>query len=161
MLMSKNENTDQQVWESIVFFLGATAQLGPGPPHFWGFQMTHNDTTQSVGLLWTDDRQATLTKDKYPCFRQDFFIFPGTLYFIRPCFFFLVVLLFVFCLYIQHKTQTSVPPSGFFFLFVVYPHFFVLTVLAFAFCPHSTTHTTQTSMPPAGFESAITAHNRP
>jgi hypothetical protein len=29
---------------------------GPGPPHSRGFYITHKDTPQSVGLLWTSDQ---------------------------------------------------------------------------------------------------------
>jgi hypothetical protein len=44
------------------FFLsGTTAQRGPGPPHSWGFCITHSDTSQSVGLLWTKDRPVAET----------------------------------------------------------------------------------------------------
>ena len=35
------------------------------------------------------------------------------LYFIRTCLFVLFVLHFAFCLYLQHTTQTSMPPGGF------------------------------------------------
>jgi hypothetical protein len=53
---------------------------GTGPPHSWGFQITHNDAPHSVGLLWTSDQLAaetstwqhtTLTADKHPCPRWD------------------------------------------------------------------------------------------
>ena len=37
---------------------GAAAQRGPGPPHSWGSYITHNDTSQSVGLLSTRDRSV-------------------------------------------------------------------------------------------------------
>ena len=40
----------------FVYVSGATAQRGPGPPHVQGFYITHNDTPQPVGLLWTGDR---------------------------------------------------------------------------------------------------------
>jgi hypothetical protein len=40
---------------SAFVFCGAAAQRGPWPPYFWGFLITHNDTPQSVGLLWTSD----------------------------------------------------------------------------------------------------------
>ena len=65
----------------VVFvFCGAAAQRGPWPPHFWGFLITHNDASQSVGLLWTRDQlvaetstwhHITLTTDKHPCPRWD------------------------------------------------------------------------------------------
>ena len=35
-----------------VFVSELTARCGPGPPDYWGFQITHNCTSQSVGLLW-------------------------------------------------------------------------------------------------------------
>jgi len=38
------------------FFCGADAQRGPWPPHSRGFQITHDDAPQSVGLLWTGDQ---------------------------------------------------------------------------------------------------------
>jgi len=47
-----------------------------GPPHAWGFWITHNDAPKSVGLLWTSDQlvaetstwqHTTLTIDKHPC----------------------------------------------------------------------------------------------
>jgi hypothetical protein len=49
---------------SIFFFLylsGATARRGPWPPHSPALQITHNDTLQSVGLLWTGDRSVAET----------------------------------------------------------------------------------------------------
>jgi len=39
-----------------LFVLGATAPIGPGTPHSRGFFITHNDASQSVGLLWTSDQ---------------------------------------------------------------------------------------------------------
>ena len=69
-----------------LFVFGATAPpppSGAGPPHSRGFQITHNDVPQSVGLLWTSDQlvaetstwqHATLTTDKHPCSRWDFFL---------------------------------------------------------------------------------------
>ena len=44
-----------------IFFIGAAAQRGPWPPHFWGFLITHNDAPQSVGLLWTSDQLVAET----------------------------------------------------------------------------------------------------
>ena len=35
---------------------GATAPSGPWPPQSRGFEITHNDAPQSVGLLWTSDQ---------------------------------------------------------------------------------------------------------
>jgi hypothetical protein len=40
---------------------GATAQRGPGPPYSSSFCITHSDTPQSVGLLWTSDRPVAKT----------------------------------------------------------------------------------------------------
>jgi len=34
------------VLKYIVFFCGAATQFGPGPPHSWGFWITHNDAPQ-------------------------------------------------------------------------------------------------------------------
>jgi len=57
------------------FFCGAEAQLGPWPPHSWGFLITHNNASRSVGLLRTGDQLVaetstwqgtTLTTDKLP-----------------------------------------------------------------------------------------------
>ena len=64
----------------MFFSCGATAQRRPGPPPPWGFEITHYDTSQSVGLLWTSDRpfaktatlqHTTLTTDWHPCSRRD------------------------------------------------------------------------------------------
>jgi hypothetical protein len=61
-----------------VFLFGAWAPCGPGPPHSWGFYITHNDTPQSVGLFWTCDQPVTenstwqnitITTDRHPCLR--------------------------------------------------------------------------------------------
>ena len=49
---------------------------GPWTPHSWGFSITHNDASQSVGLLWTRDQRVvetstwqhtTHTTDRHPC----------------------------------------------------------------------------------------------
>ena len=66
----------------IYFFppCGTAAQRGPWPPHSWGFYITHNDASQSVGLLWTRHQRVaetstwqltTLTTDRHPCPRWD------------------------------------------------------------------------------------------
>ena len=54
---------------------GATAQRGPGPPYSSSFCITHSDTPQSVGLLWTSYRpvaetfkHTTLTEDRHSLF---------------------------------------------------------------------------------------------
>jgi hypothetical protein len=50
------------VCHCIIFFsCGATAQRGPGPPPSWGFEITHNDTPQWVGLLWARDQPVAET----------------------------------------------------------------------------------------------------
>jgi len=58
-----------------LFIFGATAPIGPGPLHLRGFQITHNDVPQSVGLLWTSDQlvaeastwqHTTFTTDRNP-----------------------------------------------------------------------------------------------
>ena len=63
-----------------IFFYGAATQRGSWPPHSWGFKITHNDASKSVGVLWTSDQlvaetstwqHTTLTTDKYPCTRWD------------------------------------------------------------------------------------------
>ena len=55
--------------------------------------------------VWTDTGSLTST--------QFFFVFSCTLYFIRTCFFVLIVLHFAFCLYLQHTAQTSMLPVAF------------------------------------------------
>jgi len=56
--------------------LFATVPSWPGPPQSQNFYITHNDTPQSVGLLWTSDQlvaqtsiwqHTTLTADIHPC----------------------------------------------------------------------------------------------
>jgi hypothetical protein len=54
-------------------------------------------------------------KRKKICARAEmffFFAFSCTLYFIRTCVFFLTIPHFAFYLYLQHTTQTSMPPGG-------------------------------------------------
>ena len=46
---------------SVSFFCGAATQRGSWPLHSWGFQITHNDAPQSVGLLWTSDQLVAET----------------------------------------------------------------------------------------------------
>ena len=65
----------------ISFPYGAPAQRGPWPPYYlWGSNISHNDASQLVGLLWTSDQlvaetstwqHTTLTTDKHPCPRRD------------------------------------------------------------------------------------------
>jgi hypothetical protein len=45
----------------LVLFFGTKAPSGPGLPHSRGFYITHNDTPQLVGLLWTSDQLVTET----------------------------------------------------------------------------------------------------
>jgi hypothetical protein len=56
----------------VSLFLAREPPIGPGPPHSRGFYITHTDTPQSVGLLWTSDQlvaenstwqHSTLTTD--------------------------------------------------------------------------------------------------
>jgi len=44
-----------------LFVFGATAPSWPRHPHSLGFYITHNDTLQSVGLLWTSDQPVAET----------------------------------------------------------------------------------------------------
>ena len=62
------------------FLFSTTAHSGPWPPYSRGFEITHNDAPQSVGLLWTSDQlvtetytwqHTTITTDKLPCPRWD------------------------------------------------------------------------------------------
>jgi hypothetical protein len=54
---SRKITLQSPVNNALVFFGGgATAPSGPRPPHSRGFQVTHNDAPQSVGLLWTSDQ---------------------------------------------------------------------------------------------------------
>jgi hypothetical protein len=63
----------------LLIFSGSAAQRGLWPPRSRGFLITHNDATQSVGLIWTNDQlvaetsteQHTHTTDKHPCPRWD------------------------------------------------------------------------------------------
>ena len=40
----------------LLFHCLSQPTCGFYPPHSWGFEITHSDMTQSVGLLWTNDR---------------------------------------------------------------------------------------------------------
>ena len=69
-----------RMYPFIFFSFCAKAPSGPGPPHSWCFWITHNDTTQSVELLWTSDQlvaetstwqNTTLTTDRNPRLRWD------------------------------------------------------------------------------------------
>ena len=66
---------------SVCFFVsGATAPTGLGSPNSQGFYITHNDTPQSVGPLWTSDQfvadtytwqHTIITTNRHPCLRWD------------------------------------------------------------------------------------------
>jgi len=58
-----------------LFVFSATVPSGLGPPRSRGFQITHNEAPQSLGLLWTSDQlvaepstwqHITLTTDRHP-----------------------------------------------------------------------------------------------
>ena len=66
----KAEKSKHQVWlckinsntRFVCLFLARQPPpSGPVPPHSRGFQMKHNDTPQSVGLLWTSDQLVAET----------------------------------------------------------------------------------------------------
>ena len=73
--------TRHVVFPSIFFLWRLQPNRGLWPPHSWGFfEIAHNDTPQSVGLLCTSDQpvaetstwqHTTLTTDKLPCPRRD------------------------------------------------------------------------------------------
>jgi len=44
-----------------LFVFGATAPSEPGPPYSRGFWITHNDASQSAGLLLTSDQLVAET----------------------------------------------------------------------------------------------------
>jgi hypothetical protein len=48
-------------WMFIIIFSGSAAQRGLWPPRPRGFLISHNDVSQSVGLLWTSDHAETST----------------------------------------------------------------------------------------------------
>jgi hypothetical protein len=93
---------------------------------------SHSDTPHSVGLLWTSEQpvaetstwqHTTLTRDRHPCPRRDFFftvpLFPFdpfcTFKSFRPSLCHLCSLL---VLIQKNTTQTSMPPGGIFFFFL-------------------------------------------
>jgi hypothetical protein len=90
----------------ILFIIsGSAAQRGLWPPRSRGFVITHNDATQSVGLLWTSVQlvvetstwHTTHTTDEHPCPRWDFFFCPIL---------FVSCILFVwYCSGIRRKTE--------------------------------------------------------
>jgi hypothetical protein len=76
-------NTYWAIPASFFYIFLSMAQqplVGPGSPHYRGFTITHSDTPQSVGLLWTRDQSdaetstwqhTTLTRDRHSCPRRD------------------------------------------------------------------------------------------
>ena len=56
---AQRQAADKHLFCSFVF--GGTATSGPGPPHSRGSWITHNDASQSVGLLWTSDQLVAET----------------------------------------------------------------------------------------------------
>jgi hypothetical protein len=57
--VSEKQHDLQDVKQDLLFVFDATAPpSGPGPPHSRGFyeDHTHNNTPQSVGLLYTGDQ---------------------------------------------------------------------------------------------------------
>ena len=63
---SINAQTKTSTKPRLFFFFlsfGKTAPPphGPGPPHSRGISITHNDTPQSAGFLWTSDQLVALT----------------------------------------------------------------------------------------------------
>jgi hypothetical protein len=49
-----HNHTDNQI---RFFFYGATAQVGPRPPHYWGFQITHTPGRTSLNE-WSARRRG-------------------------------------------------------------------------------------------------------
>jgi len=46
---------------TLCFVFGAAVPSGSGIPHSRGYEITHNDAPQSVGLLWTSDQLVVET----------------------------------------------------------------------------------------------------
>ena len=46
-----------------LFFFAQQSPSGPGPPHSPSFYITHSDTPQTAGLLWTSDQLVAETSD--------------------------------------------------------------------------------------------------
>ena len=70
---------------------GATAQRGPGPPHFWDFLTT----LRSIELLWMSDWHSYLRRDFFSCSFSVLCLY---------CFV-LIVLSLPFVLIVQHNTN--------------------------------------------------------
>ena len=49
------------VFFCLCVFWRESPLIGSGSPHSRGFLITHNDATQSVGLLWTSDQLVAET----------------------------------------------------------------------------------------------------
>jgi len=56
----------------IIFFPSCGAGAQRGPPHSWGFWITHNDAPQLVGLLWTGDRPVAMASDSTQHLTRDY-----------------------------------------------------------------------------------------
>ena len=52
------------------YYYYTVASSGPGPPHSQGFWIWHNDSPQSVGLLWTSDQLVAETSTHHTHNRQ-------------------------------------------------------------------------------------------
>ena len=110
------------------FSSGTTGQLGPRPPHLWGFWMTHARTHARTHGRWDSTEQVinsllptqhtTNTRDEHLCFSPGFFFFwivflVLSSYFIRSCFFVLIVLFFfTFLPAVQHTQHRHPFTSG-------------------------------------------------
>ena len=76
----RNESRSEK-WGLLLFFPhGVAPQSGSGFSNSGSFHITHNDTPQSVGLLWTSDQpvpetstwqQTTITTERYTWPRRD------------------------------------------------------------------------------------------
>ena len=63
--------------ELFFFVFDQTAPSGSGPSHSRGFYITHNDTPQSVGLLWKSDQLVAETSDNTQHSQQTYIHAPG------------------------------------------------------------------------------------
>ena len=109
--------------------------------------ITHNDTPQSVGLLLLSDQPVAeactgqTERETSMCLEGIFFILLYSV--LHPYLFFvLIVLHFVFYLYLQHTTQTSLSQARFFVLFsLLYIYFFCPDCLGFCVLSFTVQHT--------------------
>ena len=81
--------------------------------------------THAVAIPWTTHRYTTKEANIHAP-SGIFFVFSCALYFIRICFFVLILLHFAF--YLQHTTPISLPPAGFIL--------FSLSTLSVLLCPN-------------------------